>query len=153
MTIKLNFIYLVGSPAKRNATEIDNRHVEVKKVRMGSGGALSEASVTITERRSKSLGSPDGTVMNSNILLVDMNDEGTPNMMENQIVDRSGSPPASSVEKEAEIELTNTKLEAKVGATTSKIVKRLTRAVNTFYLVLCEHFKLKMILFRNWNVW
>ncbi|KAK4026275.1 hypothetical protein OUZ56_015284 [Daphnia magna] len=120
----------VGSPTKRNATETDSRHMEMRKVRIGSGGGLSEASVTTKERKTKSLGSPDGALLSSNILLVDMNGDEKPSpIIESQIVDHSSSPPASPVEKEAkcEIEMKSPELEAKVGDATSKLVKRLTR--------------------------
>ncbi|XP_059353006.1 activating transcription factor 7-interacting protein 1-like isoform X2 [Daphnia carinata] len=123
-----------GSPAKRNATETDSRHMEMRKVRIGSGGGFSEVSVTTKERRTKSLESPDGGIPTSNILLVDMNGDETPSSInENQIVDPSGSPPASPVEKEVKCEVEmkspklETKLETKLGAATSKLVKRLTR--------------------------
>jgi hypothetical protein len=128
---------LLGSPVKRNASETDGNRHEMRKVRMSSGGGLSSESVSTisSERKPKSLGSPNGeAIMSSSILLVDMNGESTPSpIMCNQIPDPSGSPPESPVldeEDKSEIEMKSLSLEAKVGTTTNKIVKRLTREVS-----------------------
>lgn len=127
------------------------RQEEMKKVRVSSAGGLSSESVTtiISERKSKSIESPDA-IMSSNILLVDMNGESTPSpIIDNQIPDPSGSPPESPVLNEddkSETEMKSLSLEAQVGST-RKIVKRLTREVksinnleesNLFYcLIFC----------------
>ena len=121
---------------KRIASETDgSRHNETRKVRMSSGGGLTESVTTISsERKSKSQGSPgDESVMSSNILLVDMNGESTSPIVDSQILDPSGSPPESplrSEEDKSEIKMKSLSFEAKVGNTAGKIVKRLTREVN-----------------------
>ncbi|XP_046636592.1 activating transcription factor 7-interacting protein 1-like isoform X1 [Daphnia pulicaria] len=120
----------VGSPTvKTMASETDgNRHNETRKVRVNSG--LTESVATnSSERKSKSKGSPESVM--SSILLVDMNGESTSPIVESQIVDPSGSPPESPLllveEDKSEIVMKSLTLEAKVGNTAGKIVKRLTR--------------------------
>lgn len=113
------------------ASETDgNRHNETRKVRVNSG--LTESVATnSSERKSKSKGSPESVM--SSILLVDMNGESTSPIVESQIVDPSGSPPESPLlveEDKSEIVMKSLTLEAKVGNTAGKIVKRLTREVN-----------------------
>lgn len=123
---------VVGSPTvKTMASETDgNRHNETRKVRVNSG--LTESVATnSSERKSKSKGSPESVM--SSILLVDMNGESTSPIVESQIVDPSGSPPESPLlveEDKSEIVMKSLTLEAKVGNTAGKIVKRLTREVN-----------------------
>ncbi|XP_046636593.1 activating transcription factor 7-interacting protein 1-like isoform X2 [Daphnia pulicaria] len=119
-----------GSPTvKTMASETDgNRHNETRKVRVNSG--LTESVATnSSERKSKSKGSPESVM--SSILLVDMNGESTSPIVESQIVDPSGSPPESPLllveEDKSEIVMKSLTLEAKVGNTAGKIVKRLTR--------------------------
>ena len=124
---------------KKNASETDvSSHIELRKVRMSSGGGLSSESVVTTnssERKSKSLESSNGEViMSSSILLVDMNGECTPSpITDNQIPDPSGSPPESPVLDETskcENDMNAKSIMDKVGLTTRKVVKRLTREVS-----------------------
>lgn len=135
MFLKINlFLHfgVVGSPTvKTMASETDgSRHNETRKVRVNSG--LTESVATnSSERKSKSKGSPESVM--SSILLVDMNGESTSPIVESQIVDPSGSPPESPLlveEDKSEIVMKSLTLEAKVGNTAGKIVKRLTREVN-----------------------
>lgn len=105
--------------------------MEVKKVRIGSGSALSTGSVTINEKRTKS--TTDETIIQSNILLVDMNGEESPipKTDDEQFLDPSGSPPESPVGVEVPVTTeVESKLENQVETTTSKIVKQLTRDVS-----------------------
>ena len=106
---------LAGSPAKRNE--------DVKKV--------------IPERRSE-------TVLQSNILLVDMNgddEEEEEKPKTQQIPDPSGSPPESPVEEEAKtvVQVKEDKLESPQAALATSIVKRLTRDVKNEILLLHFH--------------
>ncbi|EFX77416.1 hypothetical protein DAPPUDRAFT_247447 [Daphnia pulex] len=122
----------VGSPTvKTIASETDgSRHNETRNVRVNSGLTGSVATTISSERKCKSKGSPGTESVMSSILLVDMNGESTSPIVESQSVDPSGSPPESPLlveEDKSEIVMKSLTLEAKVGNTAGKIVKRLTR--------------------------
>ena len=92
----------------------------------------------IPERRSE-------TVLQSNILLVDMNGDDEEEEEEKpktqQIPDPSGSPPESPVEEEAKtvVQVKEDKLENPQAALATSIVKRLTRDVKNEILLLHFH--------------
>lgn len=147
---------LIGSPVKKIVSETDgtnNRHNEMRKVRMSSGGGLTSESITTisSERKSKSLESPGReSMMSSSILLVDMNGDSTPSpIVESHIPDPNGSPPESPVlneDEKSEKEMKNLDLETRVG-TTRKIVKRLTREVRVSNNILKKFFFKFVFLF------
>lgn len=142
-----------GSPSKRNGTDIDGRQTEGKKIRIGSGGTsiLSSGSVTITERRNKSNNNP---VLQSNILLVDMNGEESFGKIKDQTLDSSSGPLDSPLGKQIATKTEVKIIESKIEPNATKIVKRLTRDVNhsklmwIFRQITCNFF-----FFRNWNAW
>ena len=118
---------IAGSPYKKSDAE--ERQVEVKKVRIGPGGAT-----VVTDQQRNIKNDPVGSVIQNNILLVDMNSEGATSA---ESVDDNASPPESPVDSGNLIKnIVESKIEEQIEPSATKLLKRYTRDVNISFIHL-----------------
>lgn len=117
---------IAGSPYKKSDAE--ERQVEVKKVRIGPGGAT-----VVTDQQRNIKNDPVGSVIQNNILLVDMNSEGATSA-ESVDDNASASPPESPVDSGNLIKnIVESKIEEQIEPSATKLLKRYTRDVRIFH--------------------